>query len=322
LPGAAVLTLLLSSVVADLAPEAASSSRPRACPALTTPANRAPDPSASAHAVWQRARQHGFERYCDELAGAQVSLGTAPDESLKIAQALGLQWPERSEPKLLAARALTRLGRYAEAWPLFVGSAAANELPSAGTLVLHDYAMSASMTGHAALALTAYRALVTRAAALQDPAYEQRLLVEASAAALRLELPAAEEASGYLAAAAEAHASLLLATCVAGLARLSGVLGPGSVSDAPPIDAAAAWQFLRQVESPVARPTWPVLPRHELLGIAALVIEPHAPERAVELWREYLAGLDGQGLDGQPRAASSRAHDELARMLARAKAAP
>jgi hypothetical protein len=315
LPGAVVLTLLLSAAVADLAAEAASSSRPRACPPLVSSSG------SSRHALWQRVRQRALAGYCHELARAQILLVTSPDEALEAAQALAAKWPAQGEPKRLAARALTRLGRADEAWALWVSSTGGSvtELDIPGTLALHDYALAAALTGHDDAALAAYRALVTRAASLADPAYSQRLLVEASLAALRVDV-SPEDASGYLGAAAEIGSSQLLATYGQGVELLGDVLRPGSAAEPPVIDASAAWQFLRQVESPTARPSWPSVPRHELLGVAALVIESHSRERALELWREYVAGLEARGAAAGD--ATSRARVKLTRLLGRAKAEP
>jgi len=310
LPSAVVVLLLLSSGVADLTSEAASSGRPRACPALEAQQSASGRP---AQALWQRARRERLARLCHRLSSIQITLGTAPADALSAAQALAAEWPDRSEPRQLVARALTRLGRHGEAWPLWASTTSAAEPSVAGTLALHDYALAAAMTGHDVQALSAYRTLVTRSASSVDRAYRERILIEASAAALRVDRAGTEEALGYLAAAADDHSTPLLASAAAGLARLTDVLRPGALVDPPAIEAAAAWQLLREVETPTpGRTSWPSLPRHELQGLAALVILPRSSDEATTLWRAYIAGLEARGAAGQ--AALTRARAELARM--------
>jgi hypothetical protein len=310
LPSAVVVLLLLSSGVADLTSEAASSGRPRACPALEA------QPGASgrpAQALWQKTSQQHLARFCQRLSSTQITLGTAPADALVAAQALASEWPERSEPRQLVARALTRLGRHSEAWPLWASTMATAE--PTGALALHDYALAAAMTGHDEQALSAYRTLVTRTASSVDRALRERILIEASAAALRVDRAGTEEALGYLAAAADDRSTPLLATAAAGLARLTNVLRPGALIDPPPIEPTAAWQLLREVETPTpGRTSWPSLPPHELRGLAALVILPSSADEATTLWRAYIAGLEARGAAGQPALARARA--ELARMNA------
>lgn len=309
MPSAVVVLLLLSSGVTDLTSAAAGSGRPRACPPLEAAPTAAGRP---AQAVWQKARQRRLAGLCQQLSSIQIALAAAPAEALTAAQALAGAWPDRVEPTELVARALTRLGRHAEAWPLWTGSTGVSE-SVAGTGALHDYALSAAMTGHDAQALSAYRSLVTRSASSVDRAYRERILIEASAAALRVDQTGTEEALGYLAAAADDRSTPLLASAAAGLARLANVLRPGALVDVPTVEASAAWAFLREVEAPSAgRTSWPRLPAHELAGLAALVIAPHDAERAAELWQQYMAGLDGRGASG--RSAAERARAELVRL--------
>jgi hypothetical protein len=335
LPSAVVVLLLLSSGVADLTSEAAGSGRPRACPALSflplgprspgavslPPGPRSPSgleaaqagSDRPAQAIWQRAGQRRLARLCERLSSIQITLSSAPAEALAGAQALAAEWPDRVEPKQLVARALTRLGRHAEAWTLWASTTAASETSLTGTRALHDYALSAAMTGHDAQALSAYRAVVTRSASSADRAYRERVLIEASAAALRVDQTDTEEALGYLAAAADDRTTPLLATCAAGLARLANVLRPGALVDVPKIEASAAWAFLREIDTPSpARSSWPSLPAHELEALAALLIAPHDAERAAQLWQRYIAGLEGRGAAG--RGAAERAHAMLPRL--------
>jgi hypothetical protein len=242
------------------------------------------------------------------LSRVQVQLLTQPRLALAAAGELARKWPARPEPLVLQARAQTRLKAFPEAWQLWQ-SAAQGGYDFRSAHALHDYAVAAAMNGQAELALGSYRRLLTLLSIWHDPSDQQRIYIEAAAAALRQGPSGLDEASGYLSAARTRAVSTGLRAYVASMQALVSELRGQSTSSAERIDAAEIWHFLGLIRSERRPAYWPVLPPHEASGAASLSIEKYSLAEAVELWEAYVQGLKQTGADPKQQ--------ELARARAR-----
>lgn len=255
--------------------------------------------------AWERVRREPYEALCLGLARAQIRLEREPQAVVEEARALVRGWPGRPEPKLLEARALLRTGDANASWAAWQAARALAGVPETAALgpdfvsafALRDLALAAVGTGQTEVAIGTYRRLVSLLDAWSDPRHVQRLYLEAAAASLRAGPPRFDEALGYVASALARARSTGLAAYAAGLeAWAVARRGTGA---APPrrLTEPEIWFFVAQVRAPRAPSYWPVLPRHEALAVASLLVEPLSAVEAAGLWEEYVRGLEAASSD-------------------------
>jgi hypothetical protein len=240
------------------------------------------------------------------LSRVQVQLLTQPRQALGAAAELARKWSGRPEPLVLQARAQTRLKAFPEAWQLWQ-AAARGGYDFRSAHALHDYAVAAAMNGQTELALASYRRVLTLLSLWHDPSEQQRIYIEAAAAALRHGPSGLDEASGYLSAARARAVSTGLRAYVASMQALVSELRGHSVSSAERLDAAEVWHFLGLIRSERPPAYWPVIPGHEASGAASLSIEKYSLAEAAELWESYVRGLEQAGVEpSQQKRAQAR----------------
>lgn len=292
---AASLLLLMAAELGNLRLPSGESSRPRIC----SP-GAAPEVSAEPRGgPWDRVREQPFESLCIGLSRAQIRLARDPAGALELARHLGRDWPARPEPRVLEARALMASGDAAASWASWqaavergqnLGREPGGEPVSAHAL--RDYALAAAMTGRAEVASGAYRRLVSLLDAWPDPRHVQRLYLEAAAASLRRGATQLDEAIGYLLGAQSGARSTGLRAYTAGMLALVRAQRAGKSPEPAALDAAEAWLFVEQARSDAPPRFWPVLPRHERLAVASVLIERYSQTEASELWEAYVTALE------------------------------
>ena len=127
--------------------------------------------------VWERAKHPELRRYCDLLASGSAKLasgGAMAREVVGIAEEADKVLAARAAPMVLRGRALTRLGRFGEAYDAFTEAKKRDVNAVEDPVALLAYARSAARSGHADEGRTAFRALLPRASAL--PAAERGLV--------------------------------------------------------------------------------------------------------------------------------------------------
>lgn len=299
MPGAVVL-LVAATLGADLPTAAALSARPDAC----APASAASG-EVSALGAWDQLRERGRLQLCQRLARTQLELGARPGLALRLAKELSRELPERAEPWTLQARAHTRLGAFAEAWSAWEQAerrGAALRAPH----VLRDHARSAALTGHAEAALASYRKLLPLLQAWSDPGARQAIYLEAASAALQRGPEGLEEAGGLLTAARASATSSGLRAYVAGLSSLWAARRGSSAPSDRRLTAGEVWRFVELVQGDRWPRHWPVLPQHEVLGAAALLVEPYSAVLSAQLWQRHAQGLEGAGAHERWRALAAQ----------------
>ncbi|HYO97125.1 MAG TPA: hypothetical protein VER33_21590, partial [Polyangiaceae bacterium] len=108
----ALAVTLLGALASPSAPvplEALARGSPR--PAICRAA-----PSSSARELWGRARGEQAQRFCEVLARGYAELARTPRAALDRARAARTLRPAEVEPRVLAGRALLRLGEPAQAY--------------------------------------------------------------------------------------------------------------------------------------------------------------------------------------------------------------
>jgi hypothetical protein len=156
--------------------------------------------------------------------------------------------------RVLAGRAELRLGHAPRAYELLSAALTADAQALADPKALHDYARAASLANQPVEAVRAYRALISRAALLDDTHERTIARIEAAAHVLGRGPAGVDEALGYLSQARQQAFGLgpwiqaLRALAwqrsgrserVAGLPRVAALqsLGPGIDRDLPLIPA-------------------------------------------------------------------------------------
>jgi tetratricopeptide (TPR) repeat protein len=303
--GVATAVFLVSAALsADLSAAAQLGARPSVC---VYPSPTSGESRTSRLDAWEQIREQWRERLCQRLSRLQVELNQAPEQALVLARQLARELPARPEPWALQAQAQVRLGKYAEAWPLW---AAAHDrgYDFRSAHALRHYAIAAVMTGHGEIALATYRRLIPWLQAWPDPFDQQCIYVEAANAALGQGPAGLDEAAGYLAAARAGATSSGLRAYVAGMSALLAERRGAAPSADGRLDAAEIWHFISQVRSLVQvraespPPRWPVLPRHEVFGAAALLVDAYSSVVAQDLWQEHAAGVRESPADAPWRA--------------------
>jgi hypothetical protein len=188
-------SLLFSLALPSEVPAAAAASpRPVLCRAETDRRST----------LWARARPVEVERFCSALARPLARLERSPADALELAREASAMFPSEALGPVLEARALLRLGRFAEGWQRaepFV-SASAPGLDDAASL--HDVARAALLSGALVDAQRLYRLLMPRSVVLGSERIRRTATIEAAALALARGPADLEEALGYL---GEARAS-------------------------------------------------------------------------------------------------------------------
>ncbi|HMI90790.1 MAG TPA: hypothetical protein VK509_05470 [Polyangiales bacterium] len=256
---------------------AAASPRPPEC------RNRV---SVSGSELWGRARVPELARFCDALARGYARLGRAPSDALIQADKAERALPGRAATWVLRGRAHFALGRFEPAWQAFVSARklAPRSLDAPGAL--HDFARSALRTAHYAEALTAYRALVPRAALFDSETLQQRVHLEAAAQAMWTGPTGLGEALGYLSEARRAAGTPGLEDLVLGALALT-LDRQGRQVEAEGV--------LREVGSgfdpgALAKSAHaPELPPGELLALSAMISGRRDPGRAQAEWSQFVA---------------------------------
>ena len=120
--------------------------------------------------IWERAKHPELQRYCDKLATGMSKLvsPSSAAEALQEADDAEQAVPGHAAPPVLKGRALTKLGRFTEAYAAFGEAKKRDSRALADPAALHDFARSAARSGHAPEALNAFRALLPRADGLSS----------------------------------------------------------------------------------------------------------------------------------------------------------
>jgi hypothetical protein len=286
-------------------------------PSLCRDKDSAPEPHRRSE-LWDRARLRAVDELCRGLARANAELDREPSSSLRVGLELARAWPGRPEPQALTARALTRLGRHADAWLAFEAAQARGHVNKPDR-ALRDYAVAAALTGHHDAALDAYRRLITLGALWPDPTERHAVYLEAALAALRAPAGTPADAASYVARVRSEGASTGLGTYAAAVALLIAERQGRSTRAADGPDSPEIWHFLEQLRSSEPARHWPRVFAHEPLGAAALAIEPFSEAEAAELWSAYV-----KGLNALPGAAEwkQRALERLRRLEGQGSGAP
>ena len=291
--------LLLAAEASDLTLPHGEASRPLLCAPSAATARGEPTAGARGASPWDRVRQQPVEALCTALARIQIRLQGDSVAALEAAQKLVREWPGRAEPKVLEARALLARGEAAQS---FAAWQVARQLardsgrePGAEAWSAHaqrDYAVAAALSGHADVAAETYRRLVSLLDAWPDPRHVQRLYLEAASASLRRSPPAYDEALGYLSAAESRARSTGLRTYAAGLHALLRARRGVAPSDPSWLDAPEIWHLVELARAERLPSYWPRVPRHEVYGLASLLVERFSATEAAELWDSYVQGID------------------------------
>jgi tetratricopeptide (TPR) repeat protein len=119
--------------------------------------------------VWERAKIPELRRYCDLVASASAKLvpgSRMVPEVVHLSDEADALVPGRAAPMILKGRALSRLGKYADALVAFRAAETRDEHALDDPAALLAWARSLDFTGDAAHAHDAYRLLLPRADAL------------------------------------------------------------------------------------------------------------------------------------------------------------
>lgn len=190
IPLAPAAVLLLGLVpAAELSAAAASSARPAACRVHG---------AELGSTLWTRARLPEVVRSCRNLSRGHARLAAHPAEALALAQAAEGAPVNAAPARLLRGRALFRLNRIAEAWPLLAPFLETSAAPLDDAQALLDIARTALAAGALDAAERGYRLLVPRAALLGSREVERIVLIEAASLALARGTTDIDEALGYL----------------------------------------------------------------------------------------------------------------------------
>jgi tetratricopeptide (TPR) repeat protein len=153
-----VLALLVLSLLADMGhgPRV----RPAECNVL---------PGERGANVWERAKIPQLRRYCDLIASASAKLSPGSQlltDVVRISDEAEALVPGRPAPLVLKGRALSALGRHAEALVVLRAAQARDERALDDPMALLAWARSLALTGDTVHARVAYRDLLPRADAL------------------------------------------------------------------------------------------------------------------------------------------------------------
>lgn len=188
--GLAVLLALAPG--AELSAAAAASPRPSIC---------RPSGVGLESTVWSRARPLVVSRFCGTLARGFARLEGRPEQALELAEQARAEDAAHPIPRLLAGRALFRLGRAKEAWPLLAPFLAPDAVALDDAPSLFDAARAAVSVGELDAAERGYRALVARSSLLGSVGERRVATIEAASLSLARGPAGTDLALGYLAEA-------------------------------------------------------------------------------------------------------------------------
>jgi hypothetical protein len=241
-------------------------------------------------APWQIARApHGLT-FCRELARGYAALHNAPKVGLAHAERAAVLLPNDVAPKLLRARALSRLARFDEAWTAFAGASVDFHANSAEVTLLHDYAITARHAAPVQVAAAAYRRLLTRIDLFADPGRVLRVLVEGAFAVLHEEGTGPAEALAMLRRAEALNdSSRLPQTVAAALQLVREWQGKGARAEPTAVRAATIEaEITVGAEAPKLAP----LDRQALLALAS---EHWDRDEAAQKWQELAEAAKEKG---------------------------
>lgn len=291
---------------AALSTYAAASPRPEICRKSS---------GADGSQLWGRARGGVTASYCESLAFGYARLTRSPESALELGRKAAALLPEPAEPRVLAGRALVRLGQWDAAYPLLLANATAKGRPLGDVAALRELGVAAMATGHLTEAAAAYRALVPRVAFTQDPLFTRLTVLEAAAALMALGPKGLPDAILYLSDARRAGPVPGLDDLTTALLALAlDRAGKSDQAEVVTRELEGAWALERfeterdrkrlAATSPAGpealppiqfREREPVLSEGELLAAIAVVGARGDSRLARTALEAYLAGPAGQG---------------------------
>ncbi len=192
MPGLGLAVLLALAPGAELSAAAAASPRPSVCRSSGVGVEST---------LWSRARPLVVSRFCAALARGFAELDGRPEQALTFAESARVEDPAHPAPRLLAGRALFRLGRAKEAWPLVEPFLAKDAVTIDDARSLFDAARVALSVGALDAAERGYRLLVARSSLLGSVAERRLATIEAASLSLARGPAGIDTALGYLAEA-------------------------------------------------------------------------------------------------------------------------
>lgn len=280
----------------DLAAAAVSSPRPAVCRGR----GRATGPR-----LWNRARDPGLGRFCLALAQGYAVLAQDPKRALAASERAARAFEDQAAPLVLEGRARVRLGQFALALERFEAARALDPKSLEAPASLHAAALAAAQCGDWARALESYRALVPRAALLDDDWERQQVYIEAAAVAMTQGARVLDEAVGYLTEARRRGSPPGLGDYVLGALALA-LDRQGRQEEAAGVAAGASgpWRLERAAD-PEPEPSAgrrvsdePFLPPGEIHAMVAVLAARHDPELERDAWEAFIeARGDGAFVD-------------------------
>jgi hypothetical protein len=306
--GAGIAVLLALVPGAELSAAASASPRPSLCRSSGV---------GLESTLWSRARPLMVSRFCGALARGFAELDSRPEQALSLAEAARAEDPAHPVPRLLSGRALFRLGRAKEAWPLLEPFLAPDAVTIDDARSLFDAARVALTVGALDAAERGYRLLVARASLLGSVAERRVATIEAASLSLARGPTGTDVALGYLAEARAVPLSgerdLVLALSALALSRsgqkeraralLREANGPWDLEDSlSPVErarvASTALESSGEMPEGAAVPpsrTRVLLIDGELHAAIALLAEPRDAALARAHWKAFLLSPRGQG---------------------------
>lgn len=292
---------------AELAAAAASGARPAACRSHS---------GQSEPTLWARARLPEVVVACRKLARAETRLATEPAAAAELAKAASGTAATAESGRLVAGRALFRLGHVQDAWKLLAPFVADDAPLLDDAPALFDVARTALAAGALDAAERAYRLLVPRAVLLGSLQAERVAVIEAASLALARGPNGIETALGYL----ETARAIPLAgdrDLVSALTALAlDRAGRGEQARAAAREAEGPWDLESEltpaersrVADAALNPTGELAPSPAPIGPARIMLldgELHAAIAELALgrdealrrahWRAFLASAAGRG---------------------------
>jgi tetratricopeptide (TPR) repeat protein len=267
--------------------------------------------------LWSRARPVLVSRFCSTLARGFAALDGRPEQALALSEAARAEDPKHPVPRLLAGRALFRLGRAKEAWPLLEPFLAPDAVTIDDARSLFDAARAALSVGMLDAAERGYRLLVARSSLLGSVAERRLATIEAASLSLARGPLGIDLALGYLAEARAVPLSgereLVLALSALALSRsgqkeralalLREANGPWDLeASLSPVERARVASIAFNPSGDAAEPTAEAPSRSriflidgELHAAIALLAGSKDPALARAHWKAFLSSPRGQG---------------------------